>query len=131
MMLKFAFGRGAMIHLRADVATLTTAKEFKEVEKPRVEPFRVHKIEGKLQNIGSHSPDAWFRALDRKFVDWNDDFVLQNGATWNSKANCQQFARFMALKLGLKYPQGVTIGGDYMPDIIDWVLYGMPVAQVK
>src|SRR5690242_990039 len=118
-----------MIHLKADVATLTTAKEFREIEKPRSDFLRVLKLDRKLDNLSSHSPDAWFRELDETIVQWNKEFIAQNGAIWNSKSNCQQFARFMTTKLGLNYPSAVSVGGDVMPDVIDWVFYGMSIAQ--
>ncbi len=118
-----------MIHLTADVKTMTTQKEFRPIEKSRSDFLQIRKLDTKLQNPGGHAPDSWYRDLDVTFAQWNLEFVQQNGAVWNSKANCQQYARYMASKLGVPYPPDVSVGGDVMPEVIDWMFYGMSAAQ--
>lgn len=44
-----------------------------------------------------------------KNSDWADEFIQLNGNVWISKANCQQYARFMARKRGLTYSQDVAV----------------------
>ena len=76
---------------------------------------------GKIQNeYHSGKPQVWALSLAVACTNWFDEYIAEAGTNkWNSKANCQQYARFVARKLGLPWPEDVSTVGDEVPFLID------------
>jgi hypothetical protein len=123
---------GWEIHFVANFSTRAVAfKVFPYVQRHK-DQLLDWRFVGKLVNQQyPGSPDLWAVVLGRTADgNWFPTFTTQNGNTWNSQCNCQQFTRHVVQQMGFIWPSEWSVG-DQIPVVVDMAVLFVSVVKAK
>eukprot|EP01124_Arcella_intermedia_P024157 TRINITY_DN4004_c0_g1_i1.p1 TRINITY_DN4004_c0_g1~~TRINITY_DN4004_c0_g1_i1.p1 ORF type:complete len:194 (+),score=17.47 TRINITY_DN4004_c0_g1_i1:46-627(+) len=112
-------GQECHLVINKPISNTEVTAYFNRISK-RYDQLLDHRYLGKIENkYHSGHPDDWANGLRFAIYNWFCGFRGANGSTWSLKSNCQQFARFLILKLKLPWPNDINVIGDRLPVVVD------------